>query len=345
MNKILAGLLGIISYPLITLLTIIFNLVGLACLSGALILLAPVMINAVNSFFRGLSESVPHLAEMLPPEPSFTTSWFDNIKLRITFMVLSVFIFSAGLGTEVLSLLYSPWTGLMAGAKDGFTGLFSALTERLFNPFSLRQFAHDISETMTLDETGENFLQNINPGLQPNEITQLTEPETTPESEHMAASWAHATRTQEDASCPILLDVPESEDIIVFEKQYLHANDEWRPIENTAQIFSRQALHTHLSGNHTHPLTRDAIRAPSNHTEGTHTYRTRWRILPLNPSNQTVIDTLLGYRQPNHRTQTPPPTRTTTPDNQNETAHSILFFGNQTETTPDPVVETGLTIP
>ncbi len=140
-------------------------------------------------------------------------------------------------------------------------------------------------------------------GLTPNELTHLTDALVSPEALNTAASWHRASSTIEQAECPILLDIPKIQDVIIFEKQYFDdVREQWQPLKNTTQIFSRDKLHTWLTKNNTHPLTRDAIREPSPYPDGTKTYpTTRWRILPLNPNHQDLVNRLEGYKKKSSR--------------------------------------------
>ncbi len=120
------------------------------------------------------------------------------------------------------------------------------------------------------------------------------------EAASTAVSWRYAL--ERDIYCPILLEIPEIEDLVVFEKQYFGIEGQWRSIQNTARIFSRTALYQALNTADPRELfTRDSVTTPHPYIQGMHRYQTRWQLLFLNQNNQGVMDTIRdGRRQDEH---------------------------------------------
>ncbi|MCH9756610.1 MAG: hypothetical protein K0U37_05400 [Gammaproteobacteria bacterium] len=352
MNKVFAALLGFLVYPVITVLTAALNLIGFLSLAVATLLLAPFALNAIESLIRGFCEQIPALAERLPRRPSMAKTWGDNLKLRLQFLGLSVGLLAIGITSELLSVLHAPWDGLITGAKNGFSGLSTLITERLFNPFSLKKLGQYwgnefILESAVPGSTAESIIIRLRRtnnntqteatgiAMQLNEIRALRE--TTPETPQMRASWDRGSTNLEQATCPLLYDIPDTNSAVIFEKQYKIAGingapDQWLPIENTSQIFSEIELTNWLNRNGIHPMHRDSIRVPTPHVDGNHTYPTRWRIIPLNEDNQTLIEKLEQYKADNN----PSPTNATS--STSPTASAGGFFNQpssgQTQTSP-----------
>jgi hypothetical protein len=316
LKKILAGMLGLILYPLVTIVSALVHLIGFACciLTGAL--LFPSLIASLNVFGELLRQY--HLfgtTEDVSLNEPFISYLARDLGLRIVILAagtIGLVLYSL---VQIMLVLRSPFEGIRTGFKGGFDGLLSGIKNKLFNPFGIdaivnaasRQDPNLLATLQTLARTGGINLEQLaqrNPvvselPLTELEINQLTYriPSSGTGYDNAVASWRHKLSRAEEATCCICLDIPTQNNIVLLQRQYFH-NNTWTPIENETWVFSHSDLKTHLTTRDSkNPLNRANLRDnTSKHTHEDEACDTRWRIIPFCDQNRTLANKLWALR-------------------------------------------------